>query len=264
MFNLEKDSMKKNEQKIFTVIAMALIALSSPLYGSETDTRIETAFNESYVAKTYLKDDAVKAESKDGVVTLSGTVDQEAHKGLAQETAQNLPDVKSVDNRLELKGDHPAEKSNEWIALKVRTALLFHQNVNAAKTDVYVEEGIVTLRGEAASEAQKELTSEYVKDVSGIEGIKNEMTVAKDPNAGQTMKEKIDDASITAQVKMALLTHHSTSALKTSVATKEGVVTLSGNAQNDAEKALVTKLVSDIFGVQSTVNNMSVNVPKTN
>ena len=69
------------------------------------------------------------------------------------------------------------------------------------------------------------------------------------------MSEKIDDASITAQVKMALLTHRSTSAVKTSVSTKEGIVTLSGNAQNAAEKDLVTKLTSDIFGVNSIVNN---------
>ena len=72
------------------------------------------------------------------------------------------------------------------------------------------------------------------------------------------MQEKIDDASITAQVKMALLFHRSTSALKTSVATKEGIVTVSGKAANAAEKDLVTKLVSDIHGVNSVVDNMTV------
>ena len=71
------------------------------------------------------------------------------------------------------------------------------------------------------------------------------------------MQEMIDDASITAQVKMALLFHRSTSALKTSVATKEGIVTVSGKAANAAEKDLVTKLVSDIHGVNSVVNNMT-------
>jgi osmotically-inducible protein OsmY len=120
-----------------------------------------------------------------------------------------------------------------------------------------VEEGIVTLRGEASSEAQKELTAEYA-NVEGAKEVRNEMTVAKAPKNGeQTMQEKIDDASITAQVKMALLFHRSTSALKTSVATKEGIVTVSGKAANAAEKDLVTKLVSDIHGVNSVVNNMT-------
>ena len=77
-------------------------------------------------------------------------------------------------------------------------------------------------------------------------------------NADRTMGEKIDDASITAQAKMALLFHRSTSALKTSVTTKDGIVTLSGKAANSAEKGLVTKLVSDIHGVNRVVNDMTV------
>jgi osmotically-inducible protein OsmY len=57
---------------------------------------------------------------------------------------------------------------------------------------------------------------------------------------------------------MALMSHRSTSAFKTSVATLEGVVTVGGSAKNAAEKDLVTKLVTDINGVKSVVNNMVV------
>jgi len=218
----------------------------------------QSSFKESYVSQTYLKGDAVKAESKDGVVTLSGTVDQQSHKGLAEETAANLPGVTKVDNRLELNVQPTPEKNNEWLAMNIKAALLFHRNVSLSNTKVYVEEGIVTLRGEAASEAQKELTAEYA-NIEGVREIKNEMTVSKAPkNTDQTIQEKIDDASITAQVKIALLTHRSTSALKTSVATKEGIVTLSGKAKNAAEKDLVAKLVNDIHGVNSVVNNMTL------
>lgn len=52
----------------------------------------------------------------------------------------------------------------------------------------------------------------------------------------------IDDVSITPRVKYALLTHRSTSAVKTTVTTKEGIVVVTGEAASDAEKALVTKL----------------------
>jgi osmotically-inducible protein OsmY len=58
-----------------------------------------------------------------------------------------------------------------------------------------------------------------------------------------------------------LLSHRSTSALKTKVETTDGVVTLSGIAKNAAEKSLVTKLVTDIDGVTSVINNMSIAVP---
>jgi osmotically-inducible protein OsmY len=70
--------------------------------------------------------------------------------------------------------------------------------------------------------------------------------------------EGIDDASITALVKMTLLYHRSTSALRTKVETNEGVVTLYGKAKNAAEKELVTKLVNDINGVKSINNRMTI------
>jgi osmotically-inducible protein OsmY len=57
---------------------------------------------------------------------------------------------------------------------------------------------------------------------------------------------------------MALLYHRSTSALKTGVETKNGVVTISGEAANAAEKDLVSKLVKDVNGVKSVTNQMTV------
>jgi hyperosmotically inducible protein len=57
------------------------------------------------------------------------------------------------------------------------------------------------------------------------------------PRRDATIGDKIDDASITAQVKSSLLSHHSTSAMHTGVSTTDGVVTVTGIAKNDAEKA---------------------------
>ena len=242
----------------------ALLLTSPSLRASDTDSRIESSAAKSYVFKTYLKNDSIKTESKDGVVTLTGTVAEASHKSLAQDTVESLPGVKSVDNRLKVKGESPAEHSDTWIGMKVKTALLFHRNVSASGTDVYVKDGVVTLQGEASSLAQKELTTEYAKDIDNVKEVKNEMTIAKTPAIpSETIGDKIDDASITAQVKSSLLTHHSTSALKTSVSTTDGVVTLSGIAKNDAEKSLVTKLVTDIKGVNSVINNMTIAVPVT-
>ena len=110
--------------------------------------------------------------------------------------------------------------------------------------------------------AQKELTTEYAKDVDNVKEVKNEMTIARIPaKPGETFGEKIDDASVTAEVKSTLMTHRATSAIKTKVETTNGEVTLSGIARNDAEKSLVTKLVADIDGVKSVINNMTIGVP---
>ncbi|MBF0204234.1 MAG: BON domain-containing protein, partial [Desulfamplus sp.] len=150
---------------------------------------------------------------------------------------------------------------------KVKTTLLFHRNVNAMTTEVLSENGIITLRGDADNEAQKSLTAEYAKDVDGVKDVKNEITVLdpmmkkSEKKIGQklsAMNETIDDASITALVKATLLYHRSTSAIKTTVETKEGVVTLGGSASNAAEKDLVSKFANDVHGVKDVVNNMKV------
>jgi len=221
------------------------------------DDRIESSAKKSYVFKTYLQNDDIKVQSEDGVVTLTGTVSEESHKSLAQETVADLPGVKSVDNKLEVKGESPAPMSDAWITAKVKTIFLFHKNVSAM-TEVSTKDGIVTLRGKANNEAQKDLTTEYAKDVEGVKGVNNEMTVGKIAKKKRTVGEKIDDASITAQVKMTLLYHRSTSALNTSVKTKRGVVTLSGNADSAAEKDLASKYANDVNGVKGVNNRMTI------
>jgi len=245
---------------LFPVLAVALLLAGAPAQASsKTDNRIEASAKKSYVFQNYLKGDDIKIQSKDGVVTLTGSVHEESHKSLARDTVAELPGVKKVDNQLEVKGEGSAENSDIWLAMKVKTTLLFHRNVNAVKTEVSVKDAVVTLRGDATSEAQKELTTEYAKDVTGVKDVMNEMTVSgASTRKHETVGELIDDASITSQVKLALLYHRSTSAIHTKVKTKNGVVTVSGNAGNAAEKDLVTKLAGDVHGVKNVQNRMTV------
>jgi len=243
----------------FAVATAAMILTGSPLRASENDDKIESSFKKSYVYQTFLKNDSVKTEAKEGVVTLTGTVSEESHKALAQETVAGLPGVTRVDNQLATKAEAAAENADIWIGRKVNLTLLFHRNVNAGKTVIEVKNGIVTLKGEASSTAQKELTTEYANDIEGVKTVNNEMTVAATPEpAERTASEKVDDASITAQVKTALSNHRSTSSVKTKVETREGEVTLTGIAKNAAEKALVSKLVDNIQGVVRVKNEMTV------
>jgi len=239
-----------------------LLIAGTSLRANDMDDRIESTAKKSYVFKTYLKDDSIKTKARDGIVVLTGTVSEESHKTLAENTLKSMPGVMSVEDHLKVKGEAPAEHSDAWIGWKVKSALLFHRNVSASGTKVYVKDGIVTLQGEASSMAQKELTAEYAKDIDNVKEVQNEMTIAKAPaQSSETIGEKIDDASVTAQVKSVLLNHRSTSALRTKVETRDGAVTLTGVAKNDAEKSLVTKLVDDIDGVKSVTNDMTIAVP---
>jgi osmotically-inducible protein OsmY len=245
---------------VLMAAAVVVFMTGAPLRASESDDRIAAAAQASHVFKTYLKGDAIHVQSTEGVVTLTGTVAEESHMSLAEDTVAGLPGVTRVDNRLGLSSDRVAKNSDAWLITKVKTTLLFHRNVSASQTQVSAKDGRVTLRGEAASQAQRELTTAYATDVEGVKGVDNKMSVATSPKLPKdTMGETIDDASITAQVKMTLLFHRSTSAGHTKVETNEGIVTLSGQARNAAEKDLVAKLVTDINGVKSVVNNMTIN-----
>jgi len=242
------------------VAAFVFMGANGVLPATQATDRIETSARNSFVFITYLRDDSIKIQAvNDSVVKLTGTVSEWFHSSLAEETVAGLPGVAYVENKLEIKGGHPAENSDAWINMKVKTMLMFHQNVSGLKTHVDVLDGVVTLQGEASSEAQKELTTEYAKYIEGVKNVKNEMTVAKGKKtAVDKVSEFIDDASITAQVKLALLLHRSTNVIKTKVETKNGIVTVKGIAKNNAEKDLVGRLVGDIKGVKGLKNGMTV------
>jgi osmotically-inducible protein OsmY len=108
---------------------------STPLSGAETDDRIESSFRKSSAYKMDLKDDAIKTESRNGVVTLTGQVNEPSHKYLAQEAVAGLPGVQRVDNRLEVKLEG-TEKSDTWIRAKVRSVLALHRHVSGSSTQV--------------------------------------------------------------------------------------------------------------------------------
>jgi hyperosmotically inducible protein len=116
--------MKKICSMSLMVAVVALLMISAPLHASEKDSGIESSAKQSYAFITYLKSDDIKIQSMDGAVTLTGRVSEKSHKSLAQATLAGLPDVKSVDNRLEVTGEHPAEKSDAGHTAKVKTMLL--------------------------------------------------------------------------------------------------------------------------------------------
>lgn len=264
-----------NALPLMAVASTIILGAAWTLLATQMSDRVETSAKKSYVFMTYLKGDDIKIQTaNDSIVTLTGTVSEWSHRSLAVETVAELPGVKSVNDKLEIKGEKPPENSDIWIGMKVKTMLMFHRNVSGLGTDIDVKNGVVSLHGKASSEAQKELTAEYAADVDGVKSVKNDMivenpvkaTIEKESTEKSTVKkenentvsEYIDDASITAQVKMALLFHHSTSIIKTKVVTKDGIVTVSGVAKNAAEKDLVSKLVNDIKGVKVLKNEMTI------
>jgi hyperosmotically inducible protein len=240
-------------------IILTLLMITGYLFAADMDEQIVSTARQSYVFKTFLKGDDIQILSQDGVVTLTGTVASEPHAILAAETVADLPGVKSVDNKLEVIGGIPEKNSDIWIQMAVKNMLMLHGNLDIENTAVDVRDGLVTLHGEVGSQAEKGLISEYVKDVEGVKDVVNKMTVATAPKSERkTVTEFIDDASIKAQIKLALLFHRGTNAFRANITVNRGVVTVSGMAKNAAEKELVSKRIEDIHGVIRIDNRMII------
>lgn len=237
---------------------IALLALAAApatlLAFADTDRRIESAARDSYNYRTVLAG-KVDVKALDGVVTLTGKVNDRGERDLAEATVSQLPGVVSVDDQILVVPAAP-EHSDPWIALKIKSTLLVKAHVSVATTTVSVTDGVVTLGGTAANEAERELAEEYARDVDGVKSVRNAIVVAAAP--GETMGETVDDASITGEIKLELLSHRGTSALRTRVETAEGIVTITGVAASDAERDLVTMLAETIRGVKHVDNRMGV------
>lgn len=142
------------------------------------------------------------------------------------------------------------------ITTQVKMALLLHRSTSTFRTEVSTTNGIVVINGSVENSAEKELITKLVEDIQGVKSVENKMTIAKEKTS--TVGEKLDDSVITAKVKMALVIHRSTGVLRTSVTTNDAVVTVSGKALNIAEKELVSKVIEDVDGVKSVINEMNI------
>jgi osmotically-inducible protein OsmY len=242
------------------LIPYALLLAAAVVLGGDENTRaagddqrIQAAARDTYVFRRYLKDDDITVEAVDGTVKLTGTVAEDSHKVLAETTVQNLPGVNNVVDQLQAPvADHPVQ-SDEWINTTVKFALLFHSSLSTP-IRVRVEEAVVTLTGVAGSDAAKRLATDCAQGVAGVKGVNNNMTVVPSPPPPPLIPT-VDDASITAQVRVVLLLDRYTNGLHPiNITTVDGAVTVRGIAPSQAEVNLVSRLINDIPGVVQVQN----------
>lgn len=142
------------------------------------------------------------------------------------------------------------------ITTQVKMALMKDSSTATFGTDVTTTNGIVVLKGTVQNNDEKDITTKVVASVQGVKSVQNEMKVTNEQTS--TISESIEDSAITTKVKITLNSHPSTKTLKTSIATNNSVVTISGKAENTGEIERVTKVVEDVKGVKSVVNNMTI------
>jgi osmotically-inducible protein OsmY len=126
---------------------------------------------------------------KDGVVTLTGTVDSYSKKSEAVDTAKNVAGVQAVVEKIEIKfsSDWTKKDDNE-IATEVENALKWNDKVK-----VKVEKGWVTLEGELERNYQKEAAKNAVKNLLGVTGVINNIKI-KSETQGEIERKDIESA----------------------------------------------------------------------
>jgi osmotically-inducible protein OsmY len=130
---------------------------------------------------------------KDGVVTLTGTVDNYLNKWKAEEAAHRVAGVTAVANDITVRTI--GERTDADIAAAAVHALKWNASVPAEKIQVTVDKGWVTLKGEVEWQYEKEEAERTVRPLWGVKGISNLIVVK--PHASPTdLKKKIEDALV--------------------------------------------------------------------
>jgi hyperosmotically inducible protein len=138
---------------------------------------------------------------------------------------------------------------------KVKAALLTDSTAKGTQIDVESKDGIVQLNGFVDSTENKVAASRVASGVDGVKGVDNNLDVRTTDRSASAV---IDDATVTAKVKAALIEDSTTKASEINVDTHEGTVQLNGFVESPAAKARAAELAQTIEGVRSVENNLDV------
>jgi hyperosmotically inducible protein len=111
------------------------------------------------------------------------------------------------------------------------------------------------LNGFVDNAKEKAHAEEVARAVEGVKGVENNLMIKQE---SQTAGGAIDDSTITAKVKSALIESSDTKASDIKVETRGGMVVLSGFVSNDAQKTAAAKIAESIGGVKAVRNNIGI------
>ena len=152
------------------------------------DASITVRIKTTYLFSRHLNPFRINVDTRDGVVTLHGTVPSDIHRDLAVEIAKNADGVTDVRDELRVApgdGDGPegTEKSfgqavhDATLTASVKMALAFERGVKASQITVHTDRGTVTLTGEVGSEAERRLAARIARDTDGVKDVVSQIRV---------------------------------------------------------------------------------------
>lgn len=185
---------------------------------------------------------------KDGVVTLTGTVDGYFKKNQAEEATKNVAGVKAVVEKIEVKYATGYTKSDNEIATEVLKAFSDSWSVPDDKVKVKVENGVVTLEGEVPWNYQRESAKTAIIYLAGVKSVINNIKI----------KSEVQDAIEKKDVEKALARSWAFDSDDISVKVSGTNVTLTGMVGSIYQKEEAGRLAWKTPGIWSVENDLVV------
>lgn len=184
---------------------------------------------------------------KNGIVTLSGTVDNYRKKMQAETAASHVPEVVAVVE--EIKVAHPKSISDYDIAAHAVAAIKDNWNIPAEIISMKVENGYIYLSGFVPFQYQKEAAKRTVGSIDGVKDVINLIHVENQTDSPIDRQEVID----------ALLKHFSINANNIQVEVTGNTVILKGFVPSVEQKEEAAKVAWLCAGVIQVKNHLNIN-----
>ncbi|GJL79324.1 MAG: hypothetical protein NPINA01_23130 [Nitrospinaceae bacterium] len=232
------------------MLAISLIwaSSSSALFTDNlSDKEISAAIESDLFIDSGVSSHLIDVTTKNGIVTLAGSVDNLLAKKRAVKIAQTIRGVRSVIDKISVV---PIERTDDEIQKNIKRALSWDPATDSYEIEVEVNNGQVALIGDVDSWQEKQLASQVAIGVSGVKEVKNEMVI--------NYKSVRPDVEIRADILRRLESDVWIYDSLIRVSVENGNVTLTGAVGSVAEKQRAG-LLSWIAGVKK-VDNSNLNV----
>jgi hyperosmotically inducible protein len=157
---------------------------------AETDVGVTTAVKTRLAADDTVKAYQIDVDTREKVVTLSGSVSTVAEKTQAVAVARGTGGVVNVVDNITVKGTaegamaRPADTPvvdavrDAAVTAAVKTKLLADPKISGLKIDVDTKDGMVTLTGTVRSQAEKDEAVRLARQTENVRNVTDQMTVA--------------------------------------------------------------------------------------